>query len=208
MSQEKEKQKTEPTGAAYPFFAFINRLKLIKRWNLMRNLSAEDVAQHSHMTAVIAHTLGLVDREILKRPTNPDRCAVLALYHETAEVLTGDMPTPVKYRNPAMAAAYKDAEREAELRLLNGLPDALKGELRDAVRPDAGREATLVKFADKIAAYIKCVEEVSAGNAEFSAAKRTTEDALRDTNDPAVRYFMQHFAASFSMNLDELMQSE
>ena len=197
---------TKEKAKSYKFFAFLNRLKLIQRWSLMHNRCVEDVAQHSHQTAVIAHALGLIDLTVFKKDTNPEKCAVVALYHETAEVLTGDMPTPVKYRNEKMTEAYKDAEKSAEERLLGYLPKELIPEIEKVVRPKACREATLVKYADKIAAYIKCVEEISAGNSEFSAAKKSSEAFIKAFNDEAVDFFMSRFADSFSMNLDELLE--
>jgi len=200
-SDKPESQKAQ----SYKFFAFLNRLKLIRRWNLMHNRCPEDVAQHSHQTAVLAHALGVIDHAVFGKSTDPGKCAVIALYHETAEVLTGDMPTPVKYRNMKMMEAYKEAEAGAEERMLCYLPPLIEPDMRASVRPAPCREAVLVKYADKIAAYIKCVEEVSAGNAEFSAAKKSAEALVNGYNDETVDYFMRHFAAAFSMNLDELM---
>jgi 5'-deoxynucleotidase len=182
-------------------------MKLIDRWSLMYSRTNEDVAQHSHQTAVLAHTLGLIDREIFKRDTDAEKCAVFALYHEAAEVFTGDMPTPVKYRSTEMSNAYKDAEKAAVERLLLNLPDELEKPFAAAVAPpENGRETDIVKFADKIAAYIKCVEETAAGNGEFISAKAATEKTIKDFKDDSVNYFMENFAAPFGMNLDELMK--
>ena len=190
----------------YKFFAFLNRMKLINRWSLMHNRTLENVAQHSHQTAVLAHALGLIDKRVFNKTTDPDKCAVIALYHEVAEVLTGDAPTPVKYRSPDMIAAYKQAEKCAQERVLGELPAELKPFFTQALQPEPCRETELVRFADKIAAYIKCVEEVSAGNTEFLNAKKTTETAIQNFKDETVHYFMKRFAEAFSMNLDELME--
>jgi len=172
----------------------------------MHNRQTEDVAQHSHQTAVLAHALGLIDKEVFQKKTCPDKCAAIALYHETAEVLTGDMPTPVKYRNAQMREAFFEAEKHAEQRLLDGLPEILKKGVAARVRPEKCREAELAAFADKLAAYIKCTEEFSAGNKEFAAALKTAEKQIASFNDETVNYFMQSFAPSFSMSLDELME--
>ncbi|MCL2375137.1 MAG: 5'-deoxynucleotidase [Firmicutes bacterium] len=187
------------------FFAFLNRLKLIRRWGLMRNRHDETVAQHSHQTAVLAHSLGLIDREIFGLDTDADKCAVYGLYHEVSEVLVGDMPTPVKYRSEKMRAAFLEAEKQAEERMLQELPTELKKEFAAVVRPTKSREALLVKYADKIAAYIKCVEETSAGNTEFIPAQKSTLTAIEDFKDKTVDYFMKNFADSFALSLDELI---
>ena len=145
------------------FFAFLSRMKLIRRWGLMRNTVSENILEHSAEVAMIAHALAVIDRKMYGGTADPDRVGVLALYHESAEVITGDLPTPVKYYNREISAAYKDIERAAEARIVAALPDELKDDFAPLVSPDkSSSEYRLVKYADKLAAYIKCVEELRA----------------------------------------------
>lgn len=188
------------------FFSLMGRLRYIDRWSLMRNTRKENVAEHSYLTAVIAHALCVTENEQFGGHLNPDRAAVLALYHEAAEVFTGDMPTPVKYHSDDIRTAYKALEHKAEHKLLTFLPPALQGAFADAVSPDkALPESKFVKYADKIAALVKCIEEVAAGNAEFVAAKAATEKVLRDAHVASVDYFLDTFVAAFGLSLDETL---
>ena len=208
MPTTNDKNKTIKNPAknkSHKFYAIFSRLKLIPRWSLMHNRCQEDVAQHSHQTAVFAHALGLIDRTVFNKDTDPGKCAVIALFHEASEVMTGDMPTPVKYRNSKMYEAYKEAEKDAAERLLIELPADLEPSIRAAVRPAPCREAVLVKYADKIAALVKCVEELRAGNTEFSQAGKAAESLIKSYQDETVEYFMKKFTPAFSLNLDELM---
>ena len=186
------------------FFAYIARMRFIQRWALMRNTAAENVQEHSHQVAVLAHALAVIRNEKFGGQVDPGSVAVTALYHDASEILTGDMPTPIKYDNPAIRKAYKDVEAVAEGKLVDFLPEELRGAYRDIITPvDAGIEQ-LVKAADKLSAHIKCLEELKAGNNEFREAAAQTRRALEQYDLPEVQYFMDTFLDSFSLTLDEL----
>ena len=190
---------------ANEFYALMGRMKYITRWGLMRNTFSENIQEHSHQVAVLAHALALIRRDILKLPTpDPDRCAVAALYHDASEILTGDLPTPIKYYNPDIKTAYKQVERIAGERLLDMLPEALRASYAPLVLEDDEEVLPMVKAADKLSAYIKCVEEMKAGNNEFREAAAQTRKALDAYELPEVAYFMETFMESFSLTLDEL----
>lgn len=187
-------------------FAYLSRMKFIKRWGLMHNTYPENIQEHSHRAAMIAHALGVIRNRLFGGHVSPERAAVLALYHDAGEVLTGDLPAPVKYFNPQIRAAYLAIEAAADEKLLAMVPDALRNDFRALFFPDDADRAhwEIVKAADKICAYVKCLEEVAAGNGEFVKA----EKALRATVDalelPEVRYFLGTFAPSFRLTLDDL----
>ena len=186
------------------FFAYISRMRFIQRWALMRNTAPENVQEHSHQVAVLAHALALIRNEKFGGRVDPGAVAAAALYHDASEILTGDMPTPIKYDNPAIRTAYKDVEAVAEGKLLRMLPTELQGAyapVLTAVDPEVER---LGKAADKLSAHIKCLEELKAGNAEFREAAAQTRKALEAFDLPEVRYFMDTFLPSFSLTLDEL----
>ena len=186
------------------FFAYISRMRFIQRWALMRNTAPENVQEHSHQVAVLAHALAVIRNEQFGGHLDPGAVAVAALYHDASEILTGDMPTPIKYDNPAIRSAYQDVEAVAERKLLQMLPPELQGAyapVLTAVDPEVER---LVKAADKLSAHIKCLEELKAGNAEFREAAAQTRKALEAFDLPEVRYFMDTFLPSFSLTLDEL----
>lgn len=186
------------------FFAYISRMRFIQRWALMRNTAPENVQEHSHQVAVLAHALALIRNEKFDGRVDPGAVAAAALYHDASEILTGDMPTPIKYDNPAIRTAYKDVEAVAEGKLLRMLPPELQAAyapVLTAVDPEVER---LVKAADKLSAHIKCLEELKAGNAEFREAAAQTRKALEAFDLPEVRYFMDTFLPSFSLTLDEL----
>ena len=186
------------------FFAYIARMRFIQRWALMRNTAAENVQEHSHQVAVLAHALAVIRNEKFGGQVDAGSVAVTALYHDASEILTGDMPTPIKYDNPAIRKAYKDVEAVAEGKLVDFLPEELRGAYRDIITPvDAGIEQ-LVKAADKLSAHIKCLEELKAGNNEFREAAAQTRRALEQYDLPEVRYFMDTFLDSFTLTLDEL----
>ena len=188
----------------HKFFAYISRMKYITRWSLMRNSVTENIQEHSHMVAVLAHALGVIRRDVFHRDCDPDACAAAALFHDASEIFTGDLPTPIKYQNPAIRAAYKDVEAMASERLLSMLPEELQtcyAPVRTEVAPEVEE---LVKAADKLSAYIKCVEELKAGNAEFRDAAAQTHKALEAFALPEVAYFLDTFMDSFSLTLDEL----
>lgn len=188
---------------AESFFAYLSRMRWIERWALMRNAETENVMEHSHMTAVLAHALAVIRRDVFGVACSPENAAAQALFHDATEILTGDLPTPVKYYTPALRNAYAEAETAAAERLLATLPQELRGAYEPLVREE-GSERELVKAADKLSAYLKCLEELRGGNEEFRRAAEETEKKLRSMGLREVEYFLEHFAPAFSMSLDEL----
>ena len=187
------------------FYALLGRMRYITRWGLMRNTFSENIAEHSYQTAVLAHALALIRRDVLKLPTpDPDRCAVAALYHDASEILTGDLPTPIKYYNPEIKTAYKQVERVAGERLLNMLPPELRASYEHDVLEDDEALAPIVKGADKLSAHIKCLEEQKAGNTEFDTAARQTWEAIQAMDRPELNWFVEHCLGAFALNLDQL----
>ncbi len=186
------------------FFALISRMRHIARWGLMRNSFPENIQEHSHMVAVLAHGLALIQRDILGQPADPDRCAAAALFHDASEILTGDLPTPIKYYNPAIKQAYKEIEAVSCEKLLSMLPDQLRGSYSPLLHEADPAVNTIVKAADKLSAHIKCLEELKAGNSEFESAAQQTEQALRNMKLPCLDWFMAHCLDSFRLNLDQL----
>ena len=186
------------------FFAYMARMRFIQRWALMRNTAAENVQEHSHQVAVLAHALAVIRNEKFGGQVDAGAVAVAALYHDASDILTGDMPTPIKYDNPAIRKAYKDVEAVAERKLVDFLPEDLRGVYRDIVTPVDEDIEMLVKAADKLSAHIKCLEELKAGNTEFREAAAQTRRALEAYDLPEVRYFMDTFLESFTLTLDEL----
>lgn len=184
------------------FFAMLSRMKYINRWGLMRSTMPESISEHSHETAVIAHTLAVIENTYFDGKVNPERAAVLALYHDTTEVLTGDLPTPVKYHHPALRSAYGEVEREAAQRLLKMLPEEMIPVYEPLVR-EQGPELPFVKAADKLSALIKCVEERRMGNCDFISAEKTLRETIEGLKMPSVDYFMSHFMPAYAMTLDE-----
>ena len=189
---------------SYNFFAYLSRMRYIQRWALMRNTAPENVQEHSHQTAVLAHALAVIRNERFGGAVDPGLVAAAALYHDASEILTGDMPTPIKYDNPAIRSAYKDVEAVAEGKLLAMLPEGLRDAYRPVLTEVDPEVRRLVKAADKLSAHIKCVEELKAGNLEFREAAAQTRRALEGYGMPEVRYFLETFLESFSLTLDEL----
>ena len=190
---------------ANEFYALMGRMRYITRWGLMRNTFSENISEHSHMTAVLAHALALIRRDILKLPTpDPDRCAVAALYHDASEILTGDLPTPIKYYNPDIKEAYKQVERIAGNRLLDMLPSQLRASYEHLVLEDEADVRPFVKAADKLCAHIKCLEEQKAGNTEFDTAAKQTWEAMKAMNRPELNWFLDNCLGAFALNLDQL----
>lgn len=188
------------------FFAFLDRMKLIDRWALMRNTSVEDVAQHTMQVAVIAHALCVIENKLYGGAYDADKAAVLALYHESAEVVTGDLPTPVKYYDADINRAYKNIEHRAEQKLVDTLPPELKDAFAAYVKPDKSvAEYAIVKRADKLSALIKCVEELAVGNKEFEKAHSATLESLTNVPERSVKYFLDVFVPAYSMSLDSLL---
>lgn len=188
------------------FFAMLSRMKNINRWALMRNIKAENISEHSHDVAVLVHVLALLHNRRFGGRVNIDRCVQMALYHDATEILTGDMPTPVKYNNPVLQTAYKELEKVAAAKLLSQLPEDLREDYRPLLLPEKAdyEEQRLVKAADKLAALIKCKEELKQGNREFAQAAVTVEAALRAMKLPAVDAFLEDFLPAYELTLDEL----
>ena len=190
---------------ANEFYALMGRMRYITRWGLMRNTFSENISEHSHMTAVLAHALALIRRDILKLPTpDPDRCAVAALYHDASEILTGDLPTPIKYYNPEIKEAYKQVERIAGNRLLDMLPQQLRSSYEQYVLESDETLEPIVKAADKLSAHIKCLEEQKAGNTEFDTAARQSWDAMKAMARPELDWFLDNCLPAFALNIDQL----
>ncbi len=188
----------------YHFFPMISRMRYINRWGLMRNTFQENIQEHSHMVAVLAHALAVIENRYFGGQVDPGVVAVAALYHDASEILTGDMPTPIKYDNPDIQGAYKRVESVAERKLLSMLPEDLRPDFDEAVTMPDPEVRALVKAADKLSAYLKCVEELKAGNAEFKKAREQTYAALLQNPTPSLKYFMDHFLEGFELTLDEL----
>ena len=190
---------------ANEFYALMGRMRYITRWGLMRNTFSENIQEHSHQVAVLAHALALIRRDILKLDgPDPDKCAVAALYHDASEILTGDLPTPIKYYNPGIKTAYKEVERIAGNRLLEMLPEQLRDSYEHLVLEDDETVNPIVKAADKLSAYIKCVEEQKGGNTEFDSAAQLTMQAMKDMALPELDWFIAECLPAFSLNLDQL----
>ncbi len=187
------------------FFAMINRMKFIDRWGLMRSTVPENICEHSHQVAIIAHALAVIGNEKFGRTYHAERAALLGLYHDSTEILTGDLPTPVKYQDTNIVAAYKEVEHRAGQRLLAMLPE----EFLPAYTPLFEKEATdaplwaLVKAADKISALLKSMEEVNAGNREYTSALRSLAAQVKALEIPEAAYFVDHFLPAYNGTLDE-----
>ena len=192
------------------FFAHLSRLKLISRWPLMRNVRTENVSEHSLQVAFVAHALAIIKIRKFNGNVNPERVALLAMYHDASEVLTGDMPTPIKYYNPQIAHEYKKIEKVAQQKLIEMLPPELQNDFRPLLDEHyyTEDEKLVVKQADALCAYLKCLEELSAGNNEFKLAKARLEKTLDMRSSPEMEYFMEVFIPSFSLSLDEISQDE
>lgn len=190
---------------ANEFYALLGRMRYITRWGLMRNTFSENIQEHSHQVAVLAHALALIRRDILNLPTpDPDRCAVAALYHDASEILTGDLPTPIKYYNPDIKDAYKQVERIAGNRLLDMLPPQLRDSYEHLILEDDTDLEPIVKGADKLSAYIKCLEEQKAGNTEFDSAAHQTLQSLHELHREEMEWFLTNCLEAFTLNLDQL----
>lgn len=185
------------------FFAYISRMKFINRWALMRNTSPESLSVHSYEVAVIANALCVIGNERLGKSYNAEKAAVIALYHDASEIITGDMPTPVKYHNTQIKTAYKDIERLANERLVSYLPKDLQGYYSKMLSPDEEYHR-IVKAADKISACVKCAEELKMGNDEFKNAYYANLDTIKTLNCPEADIFIDEFLGSYSLTLDEL----
>ena len=188
------------------FFAYISKLKYILRWGLKRNVENENVKEHSFDVAMIAHALAVIKNRYFEGDLNADRIAIMALYHDASEVLTGDLPGPIKYFNPSIASAYKVVEKAAEEKLITMLPEEMREDFLPLIDYKlAGAEiGALIKSADVISAYLKCIQEVDAGNHEFAVAKERVEVMLSEGDQKEVRFFLEKFVPSYRLTLDEL----
>ena len=189
---------------SHSFFAYIARMRYIGRWGLMRNTVQENIQEHSHMVAVLAHALAVIRRDKFGGTVDPGYVAAVALYHDATEIFTGDLPTPVKYANPDIQAAYKAIEQNAADRLTATLPEELRPSFSGLLSETDPQVTNLVKAADKLSAYLKCLEELKAGNLEFQSAANQTLEALNEYDLPELTYFMEHFLPAFQLTLDEL----
>ena len=189
----------------YDFFAYLSRMKYIKRWALMRSTVEENVKEHSWDVAVIAHSLAIIENKIFGGKVDEYKTFALATYHEAGEVITGDLPTPIKYFNSQINTAYKDLEKLACEKLLEKLPEELKSSYAEFITPnETSIEYKIMKSADRIAAYIKCVEEVKSGNKEFAKAKKTVWKTIEKSDLNCVKYFVENIMPSFEKTLDDL----
>lgn len=193
------------------FFAFVTRMKYISRWGLMRNNIKENIQEHSLDVAIIAHALAMIGNLYFEGDFDADRIAVLAMFHDTNEIITGDMPTPVKYFNSDIRNAYKEIENISKRRLLDMLPDKMKQaysqyfDIEDSNPPEYW---DIVKAADKISAYIKCVEERKSGNSEFKEAEKSLLELISNIDLPAVKYFIKNYLPAYEMTLDEINSNQ
>ena len=186
------------------FYALMARMRYIQRWALMRNTEPENVQEHSHMVAVLAHALVLIQNRYYGGTLDPGQAVLLALYHDASEILTGDLPTPIKYYNPDLRSAYQTVEDAAARQLLDLLPTELREDYVPLLAGTDPELAAVVKAADKLDAYLKCVKELKAGNTEFRKAREQTYAALMQNPLPALQHFLLHFLPSFELTLDEL----
>ena len=189
---------------SFPFFAYLSRLRLIHRWSLMRNTVPENDAEHSLQVAMIAHAIAIIARDRYGKDVDPEHVLSLAVYHDATEVMTGDLPTPVKYHSDELRGAYHRLEELSADRLLALLPEDLQPAYNPYMKQASGYEHTLVKAADRISACIKCMEEQRAGNREFDYAAENIRDSITSIDLPEVKDFLTDFLPAFDMTLDEL----
>ncbi len=186
------------------FFALMARMKYIERWGLMRSTRKENIQEHSLQTAMIAHALALIGNTLFSKNYNADSIAVKAMFHESSEILTGDLPTPIKYYNPDIKNAYKFVEGVATNKILSLLPQELEQKYHGILCPENEQEKKLIKYADRICAYLKCIEETNAGNKEFCDAQQSIKDDIDSIDSPEVKYFIETFIPAFSLTLDRI----
>ena len=192
------------------FFAYINRMRFIQRWSLMRNSYTENIQEHSHQTAVLAHALAVIRNEFFGGQVDAGAVAAAALYHDAPEIITGDMPTPVKYSSPTLRDAYKALETESVRCMTGLLPDELSEELSPFISGEllTAEEKRLLKAADRLSALIKCMEEQRSGNHEFDAALAQQKAALQAMHCPEADWFIEHCLPCYTQNLDELTRQQ
>lgn len=187
------------------FYAMLSRMKYINRWGLMRNTREENLSEHSLEVAFIAHALGIINNEVFNGSINADRLAILGMYHDVTEIITGDMPTPVKYYNSEIRTAYKKVERAAGQEILTGLPENIRKRYNNLLtESETEKELWIyVKAADELSALIKCIEERKMGNTDFFKAEQSTLDSIKNMGIAEADYFIEHFIPAYSMTLDE-----
>lgn len=188
---------------SYHFYAMLSRMKNIYRWGLMRNTKQENLSEHSLEVAFVAHALAIINNRRLGGNINAEKVALSAMFHDTSEIITGDMPTPIKYYNPEIKEVYKQIETVAEDKLISYLPDYMREDISTVYKDVSPEMKKLIKAADKISAYIKCLEELKMGNREFLVAKNSTEKAIHEMNCPEAEIFLEDFIESFNLSLDE-----
>ena len=190
----------------FNFYAYINRMKYINRWGLMRNTETENIQEHSFQVATLAHGLCVINNKYFNGDLDPEKACVYALYHDANEIITGDLPTPVKYYNPEIKESYKALEEVTKDKLISMLPPEMKEEFREIFFFEENNEkyARIVKAADRLSAYLKCVEEQKAGNKEFEKAAVSIMKSMKDMNVPELNFFMEHFLKGYELTLDEL----
>lgn len=180
-------------------------MKYIERWSLMHSTQKENIMEHSEQVAQLAHALAYISNKVYGNNVDINACVTLAVFHESSEVITGDLPTPIKYYNNEIKVAYKELEKVADDKLLSMLPQEMRDDYRKILEPDKdSHEYKLVKAADRLSAYVKCLEEIKSGNKEFSKAEKTIKKELENSSLPEVRYFMENFIKGFTLTLDEL----
>lgn len=192
----------------HDFYAYMDRMKYIKRWQLMRSVREENIMEHSQSVTLLSHALAVIHNEVFGGNADVSKTVLYAVYHETSEVMTGDLPTPIKYYNNGIHGAYKELEKSACEKMSKMLPEKLQAQIAPYILADEKSvEYKLVKAADRLSAYIKCLEELRSGNHEFSKAKKSIEEDLHARNMPEIEYFFEHFIPSFSLTLDELEEN-
>lgn len=211
MNEKTNGKETVPGLEDGKFYAYVSRMKYIMRWGLMRNTERENIQEHSLQVAILAHALCLIRNELFAgeegyEPLSPEKACLYGVFHDCDEIITGDLPTPIKYANPVIRDNYHDIEAQSREKMLAMLPDKLKPVYREILffETDAPEYRPIVKGADRLSAYIKCEEECKAGNTEFSSAKKIVLKSLRDMDRPELNYFMDHYLGAFSQTLDEL----
>lgn len=188
---------------SYHFYAMLSRMKNIYRWGLMRNTKQENLSEHSLEVAFVAHALAVINNRKLGGNINPEKTALTAMFHDTSEIITGDMPTPIKYYNPEIKEVYKKIETVAEDKLISYLPEYMKEDITAVYKDIPIEIKKIIKAADKISAYIKCIEEIKMGNREFEVAAKSTEAAIHKMNCAEAEIFLEDFIESFNLSLDE-----
>lgn len=204
MTSFAEGRERKRIAVSHSFFAYIFRMRYIARWALMRNTRTENVEEHSYEVAVLSHALAVIGRDVFHKKLDPDSVAAAALFHDAPEIITGDMPTPIKYYNPAIKGAYQEVEAVAQDKLLSMLPPELVPAYEPLVRESDETVRRYVKAADKLAAWLKCQEELKAGNSEFRRAADETMAALRAMAMEEVDWFMERLGGAFQLTLDDL----